>query len=193
MQVVAGPSGSGKSSLFPVAAAGVDHFNIDDRCAQLNRGSYLGIRPEIRAQANAECEAFIAQHIASRTSFAVETTLRTDITFRQGKAARANGFVLLMEYISAGSPEKCVKRVSIRADRGGHSASPVKVRTTYAASLENLPRALREFDVVSVYDNSRRGKPPTRVLDAAAGRGVTFRATKLPTWLRHLLRGPEFA
>ena len=132
MQVVAGPSGSGKSSLFPVAAAGIDHFNIDDRCAQLNRGSYLGIRPEIRAQANAECEAFIAQHIASRTSFAVETTLRTDITFRQGKAARANGFVLLMEYISAGSPQECVKRVSIRADRGGHSASPAKVRTTYA-------------------------------------------------------------
>ncbi len=93
MQVVAGPSGSGKSSLFPVAAAGVDHFNVDDRCAQLNRGSYLGIRPEIRAQANAECEAFIAQHIASRASFAVETTLRTDITFRQGKAARANGFL----------------------------------------------------------------------------------------------------
>jgi predicted ABC-type ATPase len=192
MQVVAGPSGSGKSSLFPVAAAGVDHFNIDDRCAQLNRGSYLGIRPEIRAQANAECEAFIAHHIASRTSFAVETTLRTDITLRQGKAARANGFVLLMEYISAGSAEECVKRVSIRADRGGHSASPAKVRTTYAASLKNLPWALREFDVVTVYDNSRRGKPPVRVLDAAAGRGVTFRATKLPAWLRDLLRGSEF-
>jgi hypothetical protein len=31
-------AGSGKSSLLPVAAAGVDHFNIDDRCAQLNRG-----------------------------------------------------------------------------------------------------------------------------------------------------------
>jgi len=39
MQVVAGPSGSGKSSLFPVAATGVDYFNVDDRCAELNRGS----------------------------------------------------------------------------------------------------------------------------------------------------------
>ena len=193
MQVVAGPSGSGKSSLFPVGAAGVDHFNVDDRCARLNCGSYVGIRPEIRAQANAECEAFIARHIAARTSFAVETTLRTDITFRQGNAAKANGFVLLMEYISAGSPEECVKRVTIRADRGGHSASPTRVRATYAASVRNLLRALREFDVVTVYDNSRRGKPPVRLLEAAAGRGVTFKARRLPAWLRDLLRGSEFA
>jgi predicted ABC-type ATPase len=98
-----------------------------------------------------------------------------------------------MEYISAGSPEVCVERVSIRADRGGHSASPAKIRTTYAASLANLLWALRELDVVSVYDNSRSGKPPVRVLEAAAGRGVTFRATKLPAWLRELLKGSEFA
>jgi predicted ABC-type ATPase len=193
MQVVAGPSGSGKSSLFPVDAAGVDHFNVDDRCARLNRGSYVGIGPEIRAQANAECEAFIARHITTRTSFAVETTLRTDITFRQGNAAKANGFVLLMEYISAGSPEECVKRVTIRADRGGHSASPTRIRATYAASIKNLLRALREFDVVTIYDNSRGGKPPVRLLEAAAGRGVTFQARRLPAWLRDLLRGSEFA
>lgn len=193
MQVVAGPSGSGKSSLLPVAAAGIDHFNVDDRCAQLNRGSYLGIKPEIRAQANAECEAFIAQHIESRTSFAVETTLRTDITFQQAARARANGFVLLMEYISAGSPEECVRRVTIRADCGGHSASPSRVRATYTASVTNLLRALREFDVVTVYDNSRRRKPPVRVFEAATGRGATFRAIRLPAWLRTLLRGSGFA
>jgi len=192
MQVVAGPSGSGKSSLFPVASVGVDHFNVDDRCAQLNRGSYLGIKPAIRAQANAECEKFIARHVATRTSFAVEATLRTDITLRQGSEARANGFVLLMEYISAGSAEECVRRVKIRADRGGHSASPSRVRATYAASLQNFLAALREFDVVTVYDNSRRGKPPVRVLEVAVGRAVTFRS-RLPVWLRDLLRGSEFA
>lgn len=189
MRVVAGPSGSGKSSLFPVAATGVDHFNVDDRCAQLNRGSYLGIKPDIRAQANAECESFIAGRIAARKSFAVETTLRTDITFRQAAAARASGFVLLMEYVAAGSPEECIRRVRIRADRGGHSASPSRVRATYAASLKNLLQALREFDVLTIYDNSRRGRPPVRVMEAAAGRGITYRAKRLPAWLARLLKG----
>ena len=83
--------------------------------------------------------------------------------------------------------------MTIRADRGGHSASPTRVRATYAASVKNLLRALREFDVVTVYDNSRRGKPPVRLLEAAAGRGVTFKARRLPAWLRDLLRGSEFA
>jgi len=193
MQVVAGPSGSGKSSLFPVAATGVDHFNVDDRCAQLNGGSYVRIPPDIRAQANADCEAFIAARIAARNSFAVEATLRTDITFRQAAEARAKGFVLLMEYISAGSPDECIRRVTIRADRGGHSASPSRVRATYQASHKNLLRALREFDLVTVHDNSRPRRPPVRVLQVAAGRGVTQQAKKLPRWLSGLLKGSEFA
>jgi hypothetical protein len=34
MVVVAGPPGSGKSTVFPVAGFG-DHFNADDRAAEL--------------------------------------------------------------------------------------------------------------------------------------------------------------
>lgn len=98
-----------------------------------------------------------------------------------------------MKYVTAGSPEECIQRVTIRADRGGHAASPSRVRATYAASLKNLPRALREFDVVTVYDNSRRGRPPVRVMEAAAGHGITYRATKLPAWLGRVLKGSEFA
>lgn len=57
--VVAGPSGSGKSLLFPVANLGVDAFNVDDRCAELNAGSYAGISAAIRSRAQRECELFI--------------------------------------------------------------------------------------------------------------------------------------
>ena len=92
MIVVAGPAGSGKSTAFPVRATGVDYFNIDDRAAALNGGTYQSIPSEIRAQAIKECEEFIAEHIRERRSFAVETTLRTEITFEQARGARANGF-----------------------------------------------------------------------------------------------------
>ncbi|HEX9725654.1 MAG TPA: hypothetical protein VGC53_15340 [Vicinamibacteria bacterium] len=56
MIVVGGPAGSGKSTAFPVSDFGVDPFNIDDRAAELNGGSYRSIPPEIRARANQECE-----------------------------------------------------------------------------------------------------------------------------------------
>ena len=42
MIVVAGPPGSGKSSIFPLSQFGTKYFNADDRAAELNGGSYVG-------------------------------------------------------------------------------------------------------------------------------------------------------
>jgi hypothetical protein len=40
MIVVAGPPGSGKSSLYPLSSFNVEYFKADDRAAELNGGSY---------------------------------------------------------------------------------------------------------------------------------------------------------
>ena len=69
MIVVAGPPGSGKSSIFPVTSFGVASFNADDRAAELNGGSYVGISKEIRHTVNREFEAFVSHYIERRTSF----------------------------------------------------------------------------------------------------------------------------
>ena len=92
MIVVAGPSGSGKSTYFPVADLAEAYFNVDDRCAVLNQGSSQQIPPEIRARAQQECQDFIETCTRELRSFAVETTLRTDIAIQQAKQARAAGF-----------------------------------------------------------------------------------------------------
>lgn len=55
MVVVAGPPGSGKSTLYPVSSFGIAFFNADDRAAELNGGSYLGIT-SIRKVVNREFE-----------------------------------------------------------------------------------------------------------------------------------------
>ena len=58
MVVIAGPPGSGKSSIFPVSTFGLAYFNADDRAAQLNGGSYLGIPKDTRQAVNREFEKF---------------------------------------------------------------------------------------------------------------------------------------
>lgn len=91
MIVIAGPSGSGKSRHFGVRSFGVAFFNVDDRCAELNAGSYRSITVEIRAQAQQECEQFVSHCTAQGTSFAVGTTLRTSVAIDQAKRARMAG------------------------------------------------------------------------------------------------------
>lgn len=50
MVIVAGPTGSGKTTRFPLVEFGVDSFNADYRAAQLNAGSFRRISKEIRSQ-----------------------------------------------------------------------------------------------------------------------------------------------
>lgn len=92
MVVIAGPSGSGKSTFFAVSDFEVAHFNVDDRCAELNGGSAQRIPPEIRNRAQHECEIFIEACTREGRSSAVESTLRSDIAIHQARRAKTAGF-----------------------------------------------------------------------------------------------------
>jgi len=182
MIVVAGPPGSGKSSLFSAYRLGVDAFVADDWAANLNRGSYQGISAGIRQRVNREFERFITGHIQAERSFAFETTLRTSATLSQAREARVRRFLTVMRYVAVADPEIAVQRVIARAKAGGHSAPSSVIRATYAASLGNLRDVLREFDSVRVYDNSITGEAPKLVLRTGQGQ-VAYRASVLPAWL----------
>lgn len=168
MLVVAGPPGSGKTTYFPGAAFHVDSFNIDDRCAQL-QGSYRGIAPETRRAVAKQCERFVREHIAQRTSFAVETTLRTAASIEQARLARAAGFLTHLRFLGTDSIALNVARVLQRAQAGGHGASERDIRDIYQASLSNLALAIATFERVRVYDSSAPWAPPRLIASARDG------------------------
>ncbi len=182
MIVIAGPPGSGKSSIFPVSSFGTAHFNADDRAAELNGGSYIGIPNHIRETVNPEFEAFVLNSIAQGGSFAIETTLRSEITFEQAQRAKGAGFVTEMRYLALRDFGMHLERVKARADAGGHSASETTLRRTYEASLANLPRAVAEMDDLWVYDNSPVGGPPGLILETEKG-VIRFLVGDPPIWL----------
>ena len=188
--IVAGPPGAGKSSVFSLNKFADRIFNADDRAAELNAGSYQDIPLSIRATVNREFEEFIHGNIRSGTSFALETTLRSSITFDQAKLARENSFRVVMRYVALATPELHIERVMQRATRGGHAASETTLRRIHAASLRNLPLALvpeqSGIEFVRVYDNSRFGQSPALALEAERGQIVRL-SKDFPVWLQSAL------
>lgn len=189
MVVIAGPSGSGKSTFFPVTAFEEAGFNVDDRCAELNQGSYHRIPPELRAQAQKECQDFIEACTRDLRSFAVESTLRTDIAIQQAKRAKAAGFRIEMVFVSTDHVEENVLRVTRRGLDGGHSAPESNIREIYQRSLGNLREAIEVFDEVALYDSTASGQLPREVARFENGKLVS-QSEPLPLWCGPLALRP---
>jgi len=186
MIVVAGPPGSGKSSLYPLSSFGCAYFNADDRAAELNGGYYIAIPAGVRQIVNREFEAFVLGSIERRVTFAIETTLRTDITFEQACLAKEAGLQVEMRYLALRDFETHLERVKARADAGGHSASETTLRRIYDASLRNLRRAIQELDLVWVYDNTELDASHPLVLETRGGE-IQYLADDPPSWLNEAL------
>lgn len=193
MFIIAGPPGGGKTSVLSRVNFDGPSFNADDRAAQLNNGSYVGIPQSIRTIVNREFENFVQEQIRCGNSFAIETTLRSTISFEQAKLAKSHGFDVTMRYVALASVEQHIERVIRRAFRGGHSASEPTLRRIHAASMSNLPLALNPaasgVDFLRVYDNSVLEASPLLVLVADHGR-ITYQAPDLPDWVRNALPAP---
>jgi predicted ABC-type ATPase len=143
---------------------------------------------------NREFEEFVHTSIREGVSFALETTLRSSITFDQAKLARDKGFEVVMFYVALDSVEQHIQRVMRRASRGGHSASEGTLRRIHATSMANRPVVLDPdksgIETVEIYDNSREEALPILLLEARAGR-ITRLADDFPDWLRTALGWTE--
>jgi predicted ABC-type ATPase len=181
MFVVAGPAGSGKTTMFPPRGFGTDFFSVDDRCAELNGGLFTGIGPGLRARVASECQLFVEQHIADGASFAVETTLRSDAAIRQADAAKVAGFSTFLFFLATGDVRLNIERIAARGRKGGHSSPEADIRSIFTGSMANLPRAVAVFSYVECFDSSQGGVIPARVLAFDRGR-VIYRADPLPAW-----------
>jgi predicted ABC-type ATPase len=139
---------------------------------------------------NREFEEFVQTNILAGRSFALETTLRSTVTFEQAKFARENGFRVSMFYVALDTVEHHIERVVRRAARGGHSASEHTLRRIHANSLRNLPTALipdkSGIEIVEIYDNSRSESRPRLALEARQGRIVRL-GVHFPDWLYAVL------
>jgi predicted ABC-type ATPase len=193
--IVAGAPGTGKSRAFPVSEFGIDFFNADDRAAELNGGSYHNISLELRKRVNRDFEAFIKSHIEESKSLAIETTLRSAITFDQIGEARRKGFAVTMLYLGTEDPELNLDRIAVRWDLGYHAAPREVLMEIHLQSLAHLriacQKAFLGFMRLVLYDNTPFDQAPVPACEVTRG-SVKELMQPLPRWAERVLRETNF-
>ena len=159
MIVFAGINGAGKSTYFTVEKdeesifANSIRINADE-ILKSNGGDWHNTADNMRAMAK-EIK-LIRKCIKDKISFNFETTLAASIPtyLRYLNNAKQNGFSTHLIYVGLNSAELAVERVKSRVAKGGHGVDRDLIFKRYTRSIKNLSKLIREFDEVTLYDNS---------------------------------------
>ncbi len=152
--IIAGINGAGKTSLYKVLREtdkdlGV-RVNIDELA--LERGDWRD--PKAQIYAGRTAMAMITEFIEKGTSFHIETTLPGAAIIRQIKAAKAQGFTVVLYFVGIDRLQVALDRVHLRMANGGHGIADEFIIKRYAQLNGNLRQILPLCDSAILFDNT---------------------------------------
>jgi predicted ABC-type ATPase len=182
LTVVAGPNGTGKSTMLRTFRfEGQDNLLDTDAVAKrLNPADPL----QAAVTAGREVISRARGYIAESKSFVMETTLSGNLTVNLMRSAQGQGFTVNLVYIYIESSNASMKRVRDRAAKGGHFVPDEDVRRRYDRSLFHLREAIRVANSAVVFDNSQL--EPRRLVEIDGG-AVNWIAQDLPTEVKQII------
>lgn len=127
--IVGGPNGSGKSTFAEeyVQRFGLEYLGADAIAAELAPQDPFSVRVEAGKQFVRRLTAAIkAGH-----SRVVESTLSGKGLERHIQAAHAQGYEVIMVFVTLDSPELCIARIRERVAQGGHFVPDDDVRRRF--------------------------------------------------------------
>jgi predicted ABC-type ATPase len=121
------------------------------------------------------------QHLAGRSSFALETTFSGNRELALMQEAKKTGYKVNLIFICTESPLLSVGRVALRVRDGGHFVPEVDIIRRYRRSIANLPKGLKLADRAWLLDNSQKR---TRLIASFERDRVKSASQALPRWVR---------
>ncbi len=192
MIVIAGPNGSGKTTittqfLHHEWSEGTLYINPDS-IAQEKFGDWNSKEAVIKA-AN-YCEELREQCLKEKQSFVFETVFsaqdKVDFIIR----AKAAGFFIRIFYIGTSSPTINASRIAHRVMEGGHDVAISKIISRYPKSMINCRLISGIVDRLYVYDNSTDNCPAVLQFRLSNGVLVKQYVNEVAEWARRILDQP---
>lgn len=187
--VVAGPNGSGKTSvtqkfLHHEWADGVTYINPDQIAKDLF-GDWNSKKAILDA-AN-YCREWREKCLRDKKPFVFETVFSAQDKIDFVMRAKEAGFIIRIFFIATSNPSINASRVAKRVMEGGHDVPISKIISRYYNSLLNCEMIAPIVDRLYVYDNSVDGmdaKPLFRLTNGVLGK---MYIEDVPEWARNIL------
>lgn len=187
--VVAGPNGSGKTSvtqkfLHHEWADGVTYINPDQIAKDLF-GDWNSKKAILDA-AN-YCREWREKCLRDKIPFVFETVFSAQDKIDFVMRAKEAGFFIRIFFIATSNPSINASRVAKRVMEGGHDVPISKIISRYYNSLLNCEMIAPIVDRLYVYDNSVDGmdaKPLFRLTNGVLGK---MYIEDVPEWARNIL------
>ncbi len=176
MTVLAGTNGAGKSTITKRMNHEIGEIIDLDQMVREQQSDYITVGKQVIR--------LVDHYIDSGTSFSIETTLSSQIIFKQIERAKSSGFEIHAFFVGLLDVDLHILRVQERVRRGGHFITEQDIRRRYERSIRNLPKLIQVSDYTSVIDNTLS---PTQLLAFEAER-VVFQHQPLPIWITENLR-----
>jgi predicted ABC-type ATPase len=190
--VVAGPNGSGKTSLTRKLVmhewAEAAHYINPDDIARERFGDWNSATA-IR-QAAEFAEQWRAQLVQAGESFCFETVLSTQNKVDFLLDCKRRGYFVRMFFVGTESPEINAARVARRVMSGGHDVPIPKIISRYIKSMSNSIAVARQIDRAYFYDNSVEDADPRIVLRMTDGEITKVYEERIPGWMQTLIGEP---
>lgn len=122
----------------------------------------------------------IERLMQAQQSLIVETVFASQAYLRLMERAKAEGYGVRLFFFALQSPEQSIRRVARRVAKGGHDVSEAEIRRRWPLVHENLTRAVRIADAVSVYASHRDNQTPQLIATTKAGHVTILDRDALP-------------
>ncbi len=182
--VVAGPNGSGKTSVTEQVLAhtwfhGCQYIN-PDLIARDEFGDWNS--PEAVLKAACKADSLRLAALSARRSFAFETVFSAPDKPAFLRDAKAAGFFIRLFFICTDSPAINAARVATRVMEGGHDVPISKIISRYSKSIANCASVASLVDRLYLYDNSVDARDPALLLRMRDGVVAKRYRDHLPDW-----------
>jgi predicted ABC-type ATPase len=172
MLIVAGPNGSGKTSLTGELrmhqwVEGCEYINPDN-IARDKFGDWNS--PEAVYKAAVLSESMREECLSQGRNFMFETVLSAPDKVSFITRAHEAGYFIRLFFVGTDSPQINAFRVAVRVMNGGHDVPVQKIISRYERSITNCALLSAVVDRLYVYDNSVKDASPALLFRASEGR-----------------------